>query len=229
MGAIIRDVPILDLRSVSAGAISTQLDLVENVKTVILSTENVEAFMQVPRVEVRSHLILHSDETLFIGQIEFNDDFINKLPENTKLVILGHLIIDSFNTQLFNERIKNLRHYGQIIYADAKSAGALLARLERLQGQLLRMRPNSIRWIGTKNLNAGSLEAVSGRPVVSIGPITIDSELTPKDITERISSMVQIGEIIGPEEALCALFSVCDRRLGTYSLAESKTAHSAAS
>lgn len=227
MGTIIRDVPILDLRSVSGEAIS-QLDLVENIKTVILSSENVEAFMEVPRVEVRSHLIVHPDESLFIGQIEFNDDFLNKLSENTKLVILGHLIIDSFSTQLFGERIKSLRVYGQIIYADAQSVGALLARLERLQGQLLRMRPNSIRWIGITNLNADSLDAVSGRPIVSIGPIRIDSDVAPADITESISSMVQIGEITGPEEALCALFSVCDRRLGTYCVAESNTAYYAA-
>src|SRR5215203_7492274 len=130
MGTVIRQIPILDLRSVSAEAIS-KLDMVENVKTVVLSTENAEAFMQVPRVEVRSHLIVHPDETLSIGQIEFNDRFLSQLPENTKLVILGHLLIDGFNTSLFRERVKAIRVYGQIIYADAKSAGVLLARLER--------------------------------------------------------------------------------------------------
>lgn len=227
MGTTIKDVPILDLRAVASEAIS-QIDLVENVKTVVLSTENVEAFMEVPRVEVRSHLIIHPDETLFIGQIEFNDSFLNQLSENTKLVILGHVLIDGFSIPLFHERILSLRVYGQIIYANARSAAALLARLERLQGQLIRMRPNSIRWIGVTNLNADRLEAVSGRPVVSIGPIKIDSDLRATDITERIPSMVQIGEIIGREEAVCALFSVCDRRLGTYRVAQLDKAHHAA-
>jgi hypothetical protein len=215
MGTTIRDIPILDLRSVSADAIA-QIDLVENVKTVVLSTENVEAFMEVPRVEVRSHLIIHPEETLFIGQIEFNDEFLEQLAANTKLVILGHVIIDGFTIELFQDRVQSFRSYGQIIYANARSAGALLARLERLQGQLIRMRPNSIRWIGTTLMNVEKLETLSGRPVLCIGPLTIDSDLPPSEITEHISSMVHIGELFGPEEAICALFSVCDRRLGTY-------------
>src|SRR5215213_878813 len=219
MGTLIRDIPILDLRSVSARAIS-KIARVENVKTVVLSTENVEAFMQVPRVEVRSHLIIHPDETLFIGQIEFTDDFLSQLPENTKLVVLGHVIIDGFTIPLFLERIKTFRVYGQIVYADARSAGALLARLERLQGQLLRMRPNSVRWIGSTEVNADKLASVSGRSVVSIGPVTIHREVAATDITQNIDSMVQIGELFGSEEALCALFSVCDRRLGTYCVTE---------
>lgn len=227
MGTVIRDVPILDLRSVSAEALS-KLDLVENVKTVVLSTENVEAFMQVPRVEVRSHLIIHPDETLFIGQIEFNDSFLSQLAENTKLVVLGHVIIDGFTIPLFRERIQTFRLYGQVVYADAKSAGALLARLERLQGQLLRMRPDSVRWIGTTELNADKLASVSGQPVVSIGPVTISPDVAATDITQSLNSMVQIGELFGSEEALCALFSVCDRRLGTYSVTETDKARSAA-
>jgi len=66
METIIRDVPILDLRKVSIDAIS-RIKSVENVKTIVLSPDNVEAFMKVPRVEVRSHLIVHPDESLFIG------------------------------------------------------------------------------------------------------------------------------------------------------------------
>jgi hypothetical protein len=227
MGTVIRNIPILDLRTVSADAIS-RVDLVENVKTVVLSTENVEAFMEVPRVEVRSHLIIHPDETLFIGQIEFNDSFLNQLPENTKLVILGHVLIDGFTIPLLLERIKTFRVFGQIVYADARSAGAVLARLERLQGQLLRMRPNSVRWIGSTDLNTDKLASVSGRSIVSIGPVTISPEVAATDITQNIDSIVQIGELFGSEEALCALFSVCDRRLGMYCVTQVDKAHSAA-
>ena len=227
MGTVIRNIPILDLRSVSGDAIS-KIDLVENVKTGVLSTENVEAFMEVPRVEVRSHLIVHPDETLFIGQIEFNDSFLNQLVENTKLVVLGHVLIDGFTLPLFRERVKTFRVYGQIVYADAKSAGALLARLERLQGQLLRMRPNSVRWIGATEVNADKLTSVSHRSVVSIGPVKIDPDVAATDITRHINSMVQIGELFGSEEALCALFSVCDRRLGTYCVTDVDKAHTAA-
>jgi len=217
VGSVIKDLPILDLRTVSAEAIS-KIDLVENVRTVVLSTENAEAFMRIPRVEVRSHLIIKPDETLSIGQIEFNDRFLNGLPDNTKLVVLGHAIIDGFTIPLFLDKIQSLRIYGQVLYSDLRSAGALTARLERLQGQLLRMQPNAIRWIGQTYLDAHLLETISGRPIASIGPITIDPRVAVTDITERISSMVQIGEIIGREEAICALLSVCDRRLGTCTL-----------
>lgn len=217
MQTIIKDVRILDLREVSIDAIS-KIKSVENVKTVVVSTENVEAFMKVPRVDVRSHLIVHPDESLFIGQIEFNDSFLSELPENTKLVILGHLLIDGFSTSLFNERVKDLRVYGQIFYSDKRSVGALLARLERLQGQLLRMKPNAIRWIGVTNLTASKLASLAGQPVIGIGPVNIDPDLTPEDIKSGISSMVHIGEISGPEESICALLSVCDAHLGTYTV-----------
>jgi hypothetical protein len=217
VGSIIKDLPILDLRTVSAEAIS-RIDLVENVRTVVLSTENAEAFMQIPRLEVRSHLIIKPDETLSIGQIEFNDKFLEGFSDNTRLVVLGHAIIDGFTISLFLEKIQNLRIYGQVLYSDTRSVGALTARLERLQGQLLRMRPNAIRWIGETYLDTRLLETISGRPIVSIGPITIDPRVAVSDITGGISSMVQIGEIIGREEVICALLSVCDRRLGTCTL-----------
>ena len=217
METIIRDVPILDLRKVSIDAIS-RIKSVENVKTIVLSPDNVEAFMKVPRVEVRSHLIVHPDESLFIGQIEFNDSFLSQIPENTKVVILGHLLIDGFSTSLFNERVQSLKQYGQIFYSDKRSVGALLARLERLQGQLLRMQRNAVRWIGVTTLTASKLASLAGQPVISIGPINIDPGLTPEDIKSGISSMVHIGDISGPEESICALLSVCDRHLGTYTI-----------
>jgi len=215
MQTIIRDVPILDLRKVSIDAIST-IDSVENVKTIVLSTENSEAFMKVSRDEVRSHLIVQPDESLFVGQIEFNDSFLSEISKNTKVVILGHLLIDGFSTSLFNERVQSMRMYGQIFYSDKRSVGALLARLERLQGQLLQMKPNAVRWIGLVNLTASKLASLAGQPVISIGPINIDPSLTPKDIKSGITSMVHIGDVSGPEESICALFSVCDRHLGTY-------------
>jgi len=217
MGTVIKDLPILDLRGISPAAISL-IDLVENVRTVVLDNENAEAFMRIPREEVRSHLIINSDETLSIGQLEFNDGFLEQFPDNTKLVVLGHTIVDGFSIPLFLKKIKNLRIYGQVLYSDSKSVGALLARLERLQGQVLRMKPDAIRWIGPTYLDTNALEAVSGRPIVSIGPITIDHGVGTQDITSTINSMVHIGEMIGREEAICALLSVCDRRLGTYSL-----------
>ena len=217
MGTVIKDLPILDLRAVSEEAIAN-IDLVQNVRTVVLSTDNAEAFMRIPRLEVRSHLIIKPEETLVIGQIEFDDRFLEGLPDNTKLVLLGHAIIDGFTLPLFMRKIQSLRIYGQVIYADSKSVGVLMARLERLQGQLLRMRPNSIRWIGQTYLDTKLLENISGRSVLSIGPVTVDPRVAGSAITKQLSSLVQIGDVIGREEAICALLSVCDRRLGTYTL-----------
>lgn len=219
MGTVISDLPILDLRAVSAEAIS-KIERVENVRTVVLSKENAEAFMGVPRVEVRSQLIVEPDEALHIGQIEFNDAFLGHLPEDTKLIILGHAFIDGFSIPLFFKKVRGLRMYGQVLYSDAQSAGALLSRLDRLQGQLLEMRPNAIRWIGSTYLDARRVESASGRPIVSVGPVTIDPRLSADDITKKIDSMVQIGEAKGSEEAVCALLSVCSRRLGSYQLSE---------
>jgi hypothetical protein len=216
MGTTIRDLPILDLRAISVEAISN-IDLVENVRTVVLSSENAEAFMRIPRVEVRSHLIIKPDETLTIGQIEFNDSYLDTLPDNSKLVVLGHTLIDGFTIPLFLKKIQGIRIYGQVIYSHSKSASALLSRLERLQGQLLLMQSNAIRWIGSTYLDTNLLESISNRSVISIGTITIDPRVSVSDITENIDSMVQIGEIKGREETLCALLSLCTRRLGSYS------------
>ena len=69
---------------------------------------------------------------------------------------------------------------------------------------------------------------LAGRPVLSIGTMTVDPQLTAKEIREGISSMVHIGEITGSEEAVAAVFSVCDRRLGTYKVLSLDMAHFAA-
>jgi hypothetical protein len=217
MGTIIKDLPILDLRTISSEAFN-KIDLVENVRTVVLSSENAEPFLRVPRVNVRSHLVVKPAETLAIGQIEFDDAYLEKLPDNSTLVVLGHIFIDGFSMPLFARKISGLRLYGQALYSDSIAAGAVLAKLERLQGQLLRMPPNARRWIGSTFLDTALLHSTRGRPVVSIGTITIDSKVTAGDITANIEAMTQIGEVAGTEEAVCALLSVCIRRLGTYTL-----------
>jgi hypothetical protein len=219
MGTIIKDLPILDLRAISAEAFD-KIDRVENVRTVVLSSENAEAFMRVPRVEVRSHLILRPDETLYSGQIEFNDAYLQTLTDNTKLVVLGHTFVDKFSVPLFFTKVQSVRIYGQILYSDAACAGALLSRLIRLQGQLLKMAPDAIRRIGPTFIDRDLLTSISGRNIVSIGTLTVDPRVSAKDITDSIGTMTQIGEIRGQEAAVCALLSVCKNRLGTYSLCQ---------
>jgi hypothetical protein len=218
MRAVIRDLPILDLRTISPDDIN-KIERVENVRTVVLNTRNAESFMRVPRVDVRSHLIIKDDELLHIGQIEFDDNFLNTLEDGTRLVVLGHIFIDGFTLELFFRKVHGIRMYGQVLYSNPNNVGALLSRLERLQGQLLRMSPHSSRWIGSTYLDRTLLSAVSGRSVVSIGVLTLDPKLTLKDLTAHVKSMVQIGELKGTEETISAFLSVCDRRLGPCTVA----------
>lgn len=217
MGIVIRDLPILDLRAISIPAIA-KIERVENIRTVVLNPENAEPFMAIPRTNVRSHLIVRPEEDLRIAQIEFNDEFLAKLADDTKLVILGHLFVEGFTLPLFFRKVCAIRMYGQVLYSDARSAGALLSRMERLQGQLLQMSPNSIRWIGSTYVDKAVLSTLSGRSIVSIGQVAIGPGVTAPDIMKNIDSMTQIGEIKGKDEPICALLAVCNRRLGTYTL-----------
>ncbi|HLJ27449.1 MAG TPA: hypothetical protein VKY85_12120 [Candidatus Angelobacter sp.] len=218
MGIVIRDLPILDLRAISIAAIA-KIERVENIRTVVLNPENAEAFMEIPRVNVRSHLIVRQEEDLRIAQIEFDDEFLGKLADDTKLVVLGHLFVDGFTIPLFFRKVRALRMFGQVLYSDSRSAGALLSRMERLQGQLLQMPSQSIRWIGSTYVDKAALAALSGHSIASIGQVTIAPGITASDIMNNIESMTQIGEIRGKDEVICAMLAVCNRRLGTYTLA----------
>lgn len=217
MRAVIRNLPILDLRTISVEEMGN-IEQVENVRTVVLNSTNAEAFMRVPRVDVRSHLIIKEDEILKIGQIEFNDDFLNTLEDNTRLVVLGHIFVEGLTPELFFRKIPGMRMYGQVLYSNPKSVGIVLSRLERLQGQLLQMAPDSTRWIGARCLDRPLLESISGRSIVSIGELTLDPQITFDDLTAHVKSMVQIGELKGKEETISAFLSICNRRLGPYSL-----------
>jgi hypothetical protein len=217
MGTIIKDLPILDLRGISSEAFAN-INLVQNVRTVVLASGNAEAFMQIPRDNVRSHLVIRPEETLAVGQIEFNDQYLAALPDNTSLVVLGHVLIDGFTAPLFIQKVRGVRVYGQVLYSHSASVSVFVSRLERLQGQLLSMPPDAQRWIGSTFLDIDLLSASRGRPVASIGTITIDPAVRAIDIIDNIPAMTQIGEIKGTEEAVCALLSICTRRLGTYSL-----------
>ena len=218
MGIVISNLPILDLRAISIAAMA-KIERVENIRTVVLNPENAEAFMGIPRVNVRSHLIVRPEEDLRIAQIEFDDEFLGKLADDTKLVILGHLFVDGFTTSLFFRKVRALRMFGQVLYSDSRSAGALLSRMERLQGQLLQMPPKSVRWIGSTYVDKAALSAFSGRSVTSIGQVTIAPGVTVSDIMNNIESMTQIGEIKGKDDVICAMLAVCNRRLGTYTVA----------
>jgi len=217
MGVVIRDLPILDLRAISIAAIQ-KIERVENIRTVVLNPENAEAFMEIPRVNVRSHLIAGQEEELRIAQIEFDDQFLNTLADDTKLVILGHLFVDGFSITLFFRKVRAIRMFGQVLYSDSRCASALLSRMERLQGQLLQMPPQSIRWIGSTYLDKAALSTLSGCSIASIGQVTIAPGITASDIMNNIGSMTQIGEIKGKDEVICAMLAVCNRRLGTYTL-----------
>jgi hypothetical protein len=217
MKTVIKDLPILDLRNVLPSVLEN-VERVENVRSVVLAPEQVEAFMRVSRVNVRSHLIVTPEETLAIGQIEFNDTYFDSLADGTRLVVLGHLFVDGFTPELFLRKVGGLRMYGQIFYSDKHSAGLILSRLTRLQGQLLSMSPQAIRWIGSTYLDTKLLREVASRPVVSVGPIVVDPQLEAADIQSGFSSVTQIGEILGKEPQVCAVLSVCRNRLGPYSL-----------
>ena len=219
MGATIGNAAILDLRTISIAGI-LKIEQVENVRTVVLNPENAEVFMRIPRVNVRSHLILESEEILEVGQIEFNDVYVSSFPENTKLVLLGHALIDDFTIERFLKTFQGVRIYGQVLYSCSACLGALLARMERLQGQLIPMPPDAVRWIGETRLDEQLLASVQGRSVVSIGPVTIDEHVPPHALTDSIRTLTQIGEVIGSEEQVSALLSVCVMRLGTFRLAE---------
>lgn len=219
MRAIVKDLPILDLRSVSEATISG-IEEVQNVRTVVLDTSNANAFMRVPRTDVRSHVIVTPDETLVIGQLELTDQYLHSLASRrVKLVVLGHILIDGFTPSLFLQKIEKLRVFGQVLYADSLSVGALLSRLARLQGQFLRMPGGAVRWIGSTYLDGERLASVKGGSVISIGTITIDPAICPRDIASSIRDMAQIGEVRGREEAVSALMSVCSRRLGSVTVA----------
>jgi hypothetical protein len=219
---IIKDAPIVDLRGIAAGHFAG-LERVENVRTVILDTSNADAFMRVPRVDVRSHVIVQPDEQVIIGQQEFDDLLLSGLADGTRLVLLGQALIDGFTPELFLRKVDRLRLFGQALYADTVSAGAFLSRTERLQGQLLPMPCGAQRWIGSNTLTVNRLRSLAQRPLVSIGTITIDPQVDPSDINEHLVSMVQIGEVKGRESAVCALLARCTVRLGTVSLSQEQT------
>ena len=218
----IKDVPILDLRGVPVEQLAN-VEQVQNVRTIVLDAQNAEAFMRIPRVNVRSHLIVKPDESLFTGQIDLNDPYLSRMQDDTSCVLLGQALIDGFTISLFLRKVRSIRIYGQVLYADAASAGALLSRTERLQGQLLWMPRHSRRWIGATHLDVERLQSLNGKPVVSIGPITIDPQVTVADITSLVPAMTQIGEIKGREDVVCALLSRCKTRLGNYSLSQAQT------
>lgn len=218
MTDVISDVSILDLRLIPPAAIS-RLRRVEKVKTVILSTANADAFMRVSRTDVRSHLIIEPDEVLSIGQIQFDDSYLSTLADQTRLVLLGHPLLDAFTVPLFLAKVRSMRVYGQIFYSRPELAAVFLSRVHRLQGQSLIMAENAVRWIGPTLLDHARLVAIERRPILSIGTITIDPDVTAGDIIRNISTLTQVGEIIGREQTVCALLSLCRRRVGTYKIA----------
>ncbi len=219
---ILKDAPIIDLRGIAAEHFAG-LESVQNVRTVILDESNADAFMRVPRVDVRSHVIVKRDEQLIIGQQEFDDALLSTLADGTRLVLLGQALIEGFTPSLFLQKVDRLRLYGQALYADAVSAGAFLSRTVRLQGQLLPMPHRAHRWIGSTTLTLDRLRSLAHRPVVSIGTITIDPQVAAADIVEHLVSIVQIGEVKGLEAAVCALLARCTVRLGTVSLSQTQT------
>ncbi len=217
MKSVIRDVPILDLRDIPPEAFA-RLERIEVVRTVVLSSKNAEAFMRISRLGVRSHLIVDPDETLFVGQIEIGDQFLSSLQDDSKCVILGHPFLDCFSIPLFLAKVRSIRVYGQVLYSQRALAGTLLSRLVRLQGQLLRMPPDALRWIGPTLLDHTRLGSIDRRGIVSIGTITIDPQVSSREIMDSVSQMPQIGEVIGTEEGVSALLSRCAARVGMYRL-----------
>ena len=213
MKSTIKNLPILDLREVPNEDIN-KIGLVENVRTVILSKSNFDSFIEVKRKNVRSHLIIEEDEVLVIGQIEFNNEFLSEIQANNKLVLLGHALVDEFDIDIFNKTIKSVRIYGQIFYSNNRCVGALMARLERLQGQMIQMQPSAVRLIGETNLDLKLLYELKSKSIASIGPINIHEEVSPKQIAENIESIAQVGEIRGSEDSVCALMSLCRTHLG---------------
>jgi len=211
---IITDMPLLDLRHIPVEAFAA-LASIDNVKTILLDRSNAEAVMRVSRSNVRSHVIIEDNEIVLTGQVRFTDSYLSVLPDDICLVVVGHLIVSQLDVRLLCTKIRTMRVFGQILYSHPNTMGLLLSRLERLQGQIVNVPEGAIYWIGATLLDQRRLNSVSRRSVVSIGPITIDNMVDVHSITSAITSIVQIGELRGREDLVCALLSVCSRRLGS--------------
>jgi hypothetical protein len=194
------------------------LHLVQDVRTVILSPSNADAFMRISRINVRSHIIVEPDELLTIGHTVIDDSFLAMLPDCSKVTLVGCPFIDGFTISLFLEKVSSLRIFGQALYSDARAAGAFLSRVERLQGQLLETPRHALRWIGPTFLDTELVNNIKGREVVSVGPLIIDSVVTVNDLTANITRLTQVGDIKGREETVCALLSLCAARVGAYEI-----------
>jgi hypothetical protein len=217
MPHVIRHLPILDLRKVSSHSFEL-LDAVEDVRTVILAPTNAAAFAAIDKKNVRSQLVVYPHETLVVGQLEFDETYLNTLADQRSLVVVGHVFVGTVPSSLLRLKIKSLRMYGQIFFSCAITAGVLQARLERLQGQILEIPPDSLRWVGPTLLDKALLNGRRHLHIVSIGTLTIAPNVTPADLVYSIEAMTQVGELRGRELSIAALLSICKRRLGDYSI-----------
>ena len=216
---------ILDLRQWPLDAIAL-IDEIANVRTVVLRPEAARVYLQIPKRNVRSHLILDHTEELLIGQHEISSildsETRNGAPNgDLSIVVLGHLFVESRPPDSHIRRLKSCRIYGQVFYENISTYVEIQGICTHHQGQTIAIPPRTKKWIGPTKLTDEKLSGLGGdKDVVNIGTLEIARDVTPGMIHKNIGKIVLIGELKGSATNCSALMGHCPRRLGTIHLTD---------
>lgn len=199
-GQIIQNVATLDLRSATAETLAG-IQRVNNVATLIYSTENAELVTSLNIQNVASMIKLPKDAHLMTGQEELSRRTFQDLSEPLALYVTGQLMIKpDIPIEELRSGLDSLYVTGQLFYPESL-ASVVKSKLREINGQALAYSDDAKFIMGKLVLTESYLRSIEDQSVLLVFGRLDATELLPNDlIAQKVKQIEVLGRVTCREE-----------------------------
>lgn len=188
-GSTIDGMKVLDLRKFKSKDVKNLLT-VTNVQTVLLNTDNEQAWKEGCREKIGRAITVPVGLTVFTGQVDISGPLLRSLEERLQILVVGQVFMEGVTAKDIENKVDYVMLDGQAFVENKEVAIVLEKKLRIGKEQscdLVIMPPAHIRWFGGGFLDRETLEGwESRRSLVVLGPLHVSYDITSELIERKI-------------------------------------------
>jgi hypothetical protein len=176
----------------------------------IYCPESLEARLEPKVKHLIGNLITYPDDATFVsGSLELTSGFLDELDKPTGFVVTGSLQAIENVAQAVKQKVDYLQVKGNILCAE-ENTEAIRSKLRGGTSELTVVPSGYRLHEGDLELDAATLEPLSGAKLFCTGNVVIDPEVEPASIERGLAGLRSLGLIVCPEQLKDAIKSTLD-------------------
>ncbi len=192
---------VLDLRKFKPKDVKN-LSTVTNIQTVLLNTENEQAWKDGWREKIGKTVTVPVGLTVFTGQVDISGPLLRSLEDRLQVLVVGQMFMGGVTPEDIDNKVDYVMLNGHAFIDNKETAAALKKKLRvgKEQSYYLVIMPSvHVRWLGKGFLDQDILKSwESRRSLVVVGPLHVSYDTTSELIEQKIDVFFCSSKVICP-------------------------------